>query len=351
MSGPTAPTVEALEAVAAEAGDAPAPRRGRSLAVDDLTRWISGDAAGDARLDPESARRFVHDWTRRHEENFPVLSSLVPSRIRDGFAAVYAFCRAADDLGDEADDPAQASAMLAWWREDLVRAFDPSSTPRHPVFVALREVAAQHGLEAKPFHDLIDAFELDQVKSRYATWDEVVGYCRKSADPVGRIVLRLFGEPEDAETLAASDAVCTGLQLANHWQDIRRDLEERDRIYVPSECHSIERFEDRLRATAERGFACDATFLAESRELVRGLVERTWPLFEQGRGLLARISPEARPVVELFIEGGEAVLRRIESWDFETVLHRPRIGRATKAIMVGRAWIRSRLARRRSVGG
>ena len=351
MSGPTAPTVEALEAVAADAGDAPALRRGRSLAVDDLTRWISGDGAGDARLDPESARRFVHDWTRRHEENFPVLSSLVPSRIRDGFAAVYAFCRAADDLGDEAGDPSRALAMLAWWREDLKRAFDPSAEPRHPVFVALREVAAQHRLEAKPFHDLIDAFELDQTKSRYASWDEVVGYCRKSADPVGRIVLRLFGEAEDAETLAASDAICTGLQLANHWQDIRRDLEERNRIYVPSGCHSIERFDERLRATAERGFACDATFLAESRELVRVLVERTWPCFENGRELLTRISPEARPVVELFIEGGEAVLRRIEAWDFETVLHRPRIGRATKAMMVGRAWIRSRLARRRSHAG
>lgn len=349
MPGPTSPTLEARETLAAGTDEASAERRGRSLAVDDLARWISGSAADDARLDAASARRFVHDWTRRHEENFPVLSSLVPSRIRDGFAAVYAFCRGADDLGDESGDPARAKAMLAWWRQDLERAFDPSAEPRHPVFIALREVAARHRLEARPFHDLIDAFELDQTKSRYATWDEVVGYCRQSADPVGRIVLRLFGETEDAETLAASDAVCTGLQLANHWQDIRRDLEERDRIYVPQECHSIDRFEGRLRATAEAGFACDATFLAESRELVRGLVERTWPCFERGRGLLARISPEARPVVELFIEGGEAVLRRIESWDFETVLHRPRIGRATKAMMVGRAWIRSRFARRRSL--
>lgn len=351
MPGPTAPTLEALETNAAGAGEVAAERRGQSLAVDDLTRWISGDALHETRLDAASACRFVHDWTRRHEENFPVLSSLVPPRIRDGFAAVYAFCRAADDLGDEAGDPERALAMLAWWREDLERAFDPSAEPRHPVFIALREVAMRHGLEARPFHDLIDAFELDQTKSRYATWDEVVGYCRKSADPVGRIVLRLFGGPEDPKTLAASDAVCTGLQLANHWQDIRRDLEERDRIYVPSECIAIDRFEDRLRETASRGFACDATFLAESRELVRGLVERTWPCFEHGRELLPRISPEARPVVELFIEGGEAVLRRIESWDFETVLHRPRIGRATKAIMVGRAWIRSRFARRRSRSG
>jgi squalene synthase HpnC len=349
MPGPTAPSLHALEATAPGGEATPVNARSprRSLAVEDLARWISGDAASDPPLDAESARRFVHDWTRRHEENFPVLSSLVPPRIRDGFAAVYAFCRAADDLGDEAGDSERALAMLAWWRQDLERAFDPSAEPRHPVFIALREVAARHGLDAKPFHDLVDAFELDQTKSRYATWDEVVGYCRKSADPVGRIVLRLFGEREDAETLAASDAVCTGLQLANHWQDVRRDLEERDRIYVPSELVAIDRFEERLRATADRGFACDATFLAESRELVRGLVERTWPCFEHGRDLLGRISPEARPVVELFIEGGEAVLRRIESWDFETVLHRPRIGRATKAMMVGRAWVRSRLARRR----
>ncbi len=350
MPGQAAVPIHAEEASGAdgECAASAAPPRRRSLAVEDLARWMSGEADSSATSDPASAMRFVHDWTRRHEENFPVLSSLVPPRVRDGFAAVYAFCRAADDLGDEAGDPAIATEMLAWWREDLERAFDPTRQPRHPVFVALRAVAERHRLEAKPFHDLLDAFELDQVKPRYATWDEVVAYCRKSADPVGRIVLRLFGEREDPETLAASDAVCTGLQLANHWQDIRRDLEERDRIYVPAESISIDRFEDRLRETAARGFACDASFLAESRELVRGLVERTWPSFEHGRELLGRISPEARPVVELFIEGGEAVLRRIESWDFETVLHRPRVGRATKAIMVGRAWIRSRLVRHRS---
>lgn len=350
MPGPSAASIPAVEATADDrAVEASAGRmRGRSVAVADLARWISGDADREPALDAAAALRFVHGWTRRHQENFPVLSSLVPPHVRDGFAAVYAFCRAADDLGDEAGDPALAREMLGWWRQDLERAFDPSREPRHPVFIALRAVAGRHRLEAKPFHDLLDAFELDQVKTRHGSWDEVIAYCRKSADPVGRIVLRLFGEREDPETLAASDAICTGLQLANHWQDIRRDLEERDRIYVPAELVPIDRFEERLRATAAQGFACDATFLAESRELVRGLVERTWPFFDRGRALLGRISPEARPVVELFVEGGEAVLRRIESWDFETVLHRPRIGRAAKAMMVGRAWVRSRLARRRS---
>ncbi len=350
MPGPSAASLHAVEATADDRSVAmPLARRsGTSVAVADLARWISGEADREPVLGADAAMQFVHRWTRSHEENFPVLSSLVPPRVRDGFAAVYAFCRAADDLGDEAGDPALASEMLGWWRQDLERAFDPARQPRHPVFIALRSIAERHRLEAKPFHDLLDAFELDQVKTRHATWDEVIAYCRKSADPVGRIVLRLFGERVVAASLAASDAVCTGLQLANHWQDIRRDLEERDRIYVPMEVVSIDRFEERLRATAVRGFACDATFLAESRELVRGLVERTWPFFERGRELLGRISPEARPVVELFVEGGEAVLRRIESWDFETVLHRPRVGRAAKALMVGRAWVRSRLAQRRS---
>ncbi len=274
-----------------------------------------------------------------------MLTALVPPRLRDDFAAVYAFCRAADDLGDEAGDPALAREMLAWWRADLERAFDPDGSPRHPVFVALRETARRHGLEAQPFHHLIDAFELDQEKSRYRTWQEVLDYCRLSADPVGRIVLSLFGHGRDHAALALSDAVCTGLQLANHWQDIRRDLEERDRIYVPLELHSIDRFEERLRATAALGHAVDSTFLAESRELVRALVEKTWPCFERGRGLLSRVSAEARPVIELFIEGGEAVLHRIEAWEYETVLHRPRVGRASKAFMVARAWVRARMAR------
>ena len=327
-----------------------------SIVVADLVRRIDAPASEEAEApcEPEAARRFVHDWTRRHRENFPVLSALVPPALRDDFAAVYAFCRAADDLGDEAGSPERASRLLAWWREDLERAFGDGAAPRHPVFVALRETAARRGLSVEPFRHLLDAFELDQRVTRYATWEEVVGYCRLSADPVGRIVLRLFGAEETVEALAASDAVCTGLQLANHWQDIRRDLVDRDRIYVPAESiagpeapfATVEDFESRLRRTIELGHGVDREFMPRSRALVRDLVERTWPCFERGRGLLPRLPREARPVVELFIEGGELVLRRLEAWDFESVLHRPAVGRLAKAGLVARAWVRRRFAGR-----
>lgn len=330
-----------------------------SIAVRDLSRWIdSADVDATLPCEPEAARRFVQDWTRRHRENFPVLSALVPAELRDDFAAVYAFCRAADDLGDEAGSPERASTLLAWWRADLERAFDERETPRHPVFVALRATARRRNLAVEPFRDLLDAFESDQRVSRYETWEEVVAYCRLSADPVGRIVLRLFAAPEDPGTLAASDAICTGLQLANHWQDVRRDLLERDRIYIPSEMiagpdrpfETVEIFESALRRSIELGHGVDREFMPRSRRLVRDLVERTWPCFERGRLLLDRLPAEARPVVELFVEGGELVLRRLEAWEYESVLHRPAVGRLAKAGLVARAWLRSRLGRRRAGG-
>jgi len=286
-----------------------------------------------------------------------VLSALVPAELRDDFAAVYAFCRAADDLGDEAGSPERAATLLAWWREDLERAFDDREAPRHPVFVALRSTARRRNLAVEPFRDLLEAFESDQRVSRYATWEEVLAYCRRSADPVGRIVLRLFGAEEDADSLAASDAICTGLQLANHWQDIRRDLIERDRIYVPAEMiagpgrpfETAEAFDVALRRSIELGHGVDREFMPRSRRLVRDLVERTWPCFERGRRLLDRLPAEARPVVELFVEGGELVLRRLEAWEYESVLHRPAIGRLAKAGLVARAWLRRRLPRSRRV--
>ncbi len=326
-----------------------------SIAVADLARWIDAPASdgSKSRCDVDAARRFVHDWTRRHRENFPVLSALVPRGLRDDFAAVYAFCRAADDLGDEAGSPERAGRMLAWWRDDLERAFGDAEPPRHPVFVALRATAHRRNLTVEPFRHLLDAFDQDQRVSRYDTWAQVEAYCRLSADPVGRIVLRLFGAEEHDESLAASDAVCTGLQLANHWQDIRRDLVERDRIYVPAEAiagpgapfATVDEFESRLRRSIELGHGADREFMPQSRRMVRSLVERTWPCFDRGRDLLERLPGEARPVVELFIEGGELVLRRLEAWEFESVLHRPAVGRLAKAGLVARAWIRSRFAR------
>src|SRR5262249_40556404 len=154
--------------------------------------------------------------------NFSVLSALVPAGLRDDFATVYSFCRWADDLGDETGDTSRSLALLAWWRRELQQAF--AGTPRHPVFLALKPVIDRHSLPIEPFDHLIAAFEQDQTVNRYQTWEQLIGYCRLSADPVGRLVLMVCGEERSRENFALSDAICTALQLTNHWQDVRRDI-------------------------------------------------------------------------------------------------------------------------------
>src|SRR5262249_22466811 len=154
-------------------------------------------------------------------ENFPVLSFLLPRRLRQDFANVYAFCRTADDLADEGEDPAQRRVLLAAWRQELRQCF--AGKPAHPYFVALQETVRRHALEIRPFEDLLDAFEQDQDVTRYESWDELLRYCERSANPVGRIVLALCDQL-DEERAALSDQTCTALQLVNFWQDVRRDI-------------------------------------------------------------------------------------------------------------------------------
>jgi phytoene/squalene synthetase len=163
---------------------------------------------------------------------------------------------------------------------------------------------------------------------------------------VGRLVLMVLGEPRTADRFEASDAICTALQLTNHWQDIRRDVIERDRIYLPRDMIRIDDFDRRLADTAREGHAPDREFFGAARELVRSCVARTWPLYERGESLLQLVGPGARPVVWLLAAGGQQVLRQIELWNYETALHRPRLGRMRRASLVWRAWRMARTARR-----
>ncbi len=300
-----------------------------SLVMEMLKEW--GPQRDDV-ADAATARQYCDRLVRGHGENFSVLSRFVPADRVDAFAAVYAFCRWADDLADEAPDPERALELLAWWGDELNRL--ESGAPRHPITVALAPVVERHNLSFKLFRDLLDAFEQDQRVTRYDTWTQLLAYCRRSANPVGRLVLEVLGEKPGAKGLEASDAICTALQLTNHWQDIRRDLVERDRIYVPAEFLTLERFEERLRDSAAQGFAVDHTFLSESRTIVAELVKRTWTLYEQGDALLPLIGEESRPIVWLFTCGGQRTLRLIEQWNCETVLHRPSMGRPTKMMLV-----------------
>lgn len=293
----------------------------------------------------EAARAWCVMLAKRRGENFSVLTSLVPEDRRGDFGALYAFCRWADDLGDEMGSTERATEMLAWWRRELQMCFD--GAPRHPVFVALRPTIERHQLPMDPFADLISAFEWDQRRTRWPSWSELLASCRLSADPVGRLVLMILGEPRDGAHFEASDRICTALQLVNHWQDVRRDLLERDRIYIPAELSAaVPDFDARLTATATRGYAPDREFLDAYRSVLRDCVERTWQLWEQGEVLLDRVRPRHRPIIWLFCAGGQQVLRLVEMWGLETCLVRPRLSRVRKAWFLAQAMWMARRARR-----
>ena len=177
----------------------------------------------------EESLAYTRWLATHHYENFHVVSFLLPKRLHQDFYNVYAYCRWADDLGDEIGDTAESLRLLAWWREQLDAMYQGRAT--HPVFVALGPTARQYGIPREPFADLIDAFVQDQTVTRYRDWDELFGYCRNSANPVGRLVLYLGGY-SDAERQRLSDATCTALQLANFWQDVTVDW-QKDRVYIP----------------------------------------------------------------------------------------------------------------------
>jgi len=293
----------------------------------------------------QQAQLYVHTLTTSHYENFSVLSSLVPPRLRPHFAAVYAFCRWADDLGDETGADAVARTrslhLLSWWREELLRCF--AGQVSHPVFIALRPTITQFALPIIPFDDLIRAFEQDQHVTRYQTWDELLGYCRLSANPVGRLVLMLSGERPPTDNAPSddrqrtlfemSDSICTALQLTNFWQDVLRDLLERDRIYLPAADSGVT--EAHLRDWLNR--SDDPAARIPYIRALRPLVDRTWDLFHAGEPLPARLSPEIRPVVALFSAGGQAVLRSVQAIGCATLWERPRLTKARKASLVLRA--------------
>jgi len=318
-------------------GSVPDPYSG---VVGQLDSFGPGCACG---CSESEARAYCVALARAHPENFAVLSRVVPADLREDFACVYAFCRWADDLADEGagecGGPDERLRLLSWWGDRL--ASMAGGEPDHPVMVALAPTVERHGLGTSEFEALLGAFRLDQTKTRYETWDELLGYCAGSANPVGHLVLMMGGvrsPEEDASSgavWAKSDAVCTALQITNHVQDVRRDLLERDRVYMPRNETGLDAQE--LRDLAGRGDepAARIRFITA----LRPLVERTWPLFEQGRRLIPTLDPSIRPVVWLFGAGGERVLRKVDHLGCTTLWSRPRLRGTEKALLVGRAGI------------
>lgn len=291
------------------------------------------------------ARRHVRRITGGAKENFTVLSRLVPRELRDDYAAVYAFCRVADDAGDEAsaDEVSRQASLgkLAELRAKLVAA-ERRELPRASddlLFVALQETMAARRLPAKALHDLLDAFEQDQRVQSYQTWDQLLDYCTRSANPVGRLVLALHGEGLDdsarsRELLRASDCICTALQLTNFWQDVRRDLDERGRVYVPAEFGgaSPQRLREWIAKPGDPGVR--RRINDEFREMSR----RTWELYRQGRVLEQMVPARLAWIIWLFRRGGEETLRLVDEGGYVTLWERPRLGKVARVGLVLRAY-------------
>src|SRR5882762_4165772 len=279
------------------------------------------------------AERYTRWLATHHYENFNVASWLLPKRLHQHFYNLYAYCRWADDLGDEIADPARALEFLDGWDQELRGCY--AGRPSHPVFVALRKTILACDIPIEPFSDLLVAFRQDQTVHRYPTWNGVLGYCRYSANPVGRLVLYLCGY-RDAERQHLSDATCTALQLANFWQDVGCDL-DKGRIYIP------------LESLAAHGLTEDAIvarrFDGRYVSLMKELIARTRELFQQGVPLAGRVDSAVRVDIEMFSRGGLAVLDAIEDIGYNTLQDRPSIPKSKQLQLLSRAMVQRMFAR------
>jgi len=274
----------------------------------------------------DDALRYTRQLAGGHYENFSVVSLLLPRHLRQDFCNIYAFCRTADDLGDEVHDKELSLKFLARFREHTKACYRGQALS--PLFVALAGTIERHQIPIQPFLDLIDAFEQDQRIDRYETFEQVVDYCRRSADPVGRLVLYTCGYRDEPRQLL-SDRTCTALQLANFWQDVRRDILDHDRIYLPAD--SMRRF-----GVTERQIQdcrCDDNF----RRLLRFEVDRTEAMFDEGDALLPLLDGVLRRHVSLFSKGGRAVLEAIRRQNYDTLSRRPSISKLHKGRLIAHA--------------
>ncbi|OGR96662.1 MAG: squalene synthase HpnC [Elusimicrobia bacterium RBG_16_66_12] len=277
--------------------------------------------------DVSGAYRFCQDLADRHYENFPVASRLLPRRLRKHVAALYAFARIADDFSDETEYEGVRRERLEEWRRQLAETGE--KPPEHPVFLALSATLKELDLPKQPFDDLLSAFLQDTEKKRYETFAEVLDYCRRSANPVGRIVLMIHGY-RDEELFRYSDAICTALQLANFWQDVSVDL-KKDRVYIPEEdFKAYGYFEADLRMGV-----CNERFKA----LMKFELARTRSLFDQGKPLPGRLRWPLSLEIRLTWLGGMQILKLIHKLDFDTLRTRPALTKRDWIPLVARALV------------
>ena len=273
----------------------------------------------------EEARAWCRRLSETHYENFHVVSWFLPQRLRPHFHSIYAYCRVSDDLGDEVGNREQSLALLDLWGAELDACYRGEA--RHPVFVALAETIRACEIPKEPFADLLVAFKQDQIVTRFATMQDVLGYCRYSANPVGHLVLYACGY-RDAERFALSDHTCSALQLANFWQDVRVDY-QKDRIYIPRE--DMDRF-----SVTEQDIA-SGRFTPQFRDLMQHEVDYARQMFHAGLPLIRMVDRELAVDLDLFSRGGLEILRAVEQQDYNVLRARPAISKARKAGLLLRA--------------
>ncbi len=273
----------------------------------------------------QEAQDYCRRLARTHYENFSVATWFLPRHLRQDFFNVYSYCRISDDLGDEVGDPATSLALLDEWQADLGACYD--GTPRHPVFVALSETVRKFEIPKYEFSDLLTAFRQDQTVTRFETFNDVLAYCRYSANPVGHLVLYLCGY-RDAERRQLSDYTCTALQLANFWQDVSVDY-AKGRIYLPLE--DLRRYsvtEQDLEQNRNTPAFC---------EMMQFEVERARQWFDRGLPLVKTVNKDLAVDLELFSRGGQEILNAIERQHFAVLGRRPAISKSRKLALVARA--------------
>src|SRR5271167_1879639 len=273
----------------------------------------------------DQAQEYCRRLARTHYENFSVATWFLPKHLRQDFLNVYAYCRISDDLGDEVGDRAAASALLDEWQAELDACYE--GNPRHPVFVALAETVKKFEIPKHEFSDLLIAFRQDQTVTRFEAFDDVLAYCRYSANPVGHLVLYLCGY-RDPERQQLSDFTCTALQLANFWQDVTVDY-AKDRIYLPLE--DLDRFgvgEDDIANNQNTPAFC---------AMMQFEVERARDWFRQGLPLIGQVDRELAIDLDLFSRGGQEILNAIEKQNYAVLGNRPVISKPRKLALVVRA--------------
>lgn len=279
------------------------------------------------------AQEFCRQYTRQHYENFTVASFLLPRHVRQAFYSIYSFCRWADDLGDESPDNETALNALDDWNSQLDNCYLGKS--EHPIFSALKPIVDKYSIPKSLFTNLIDAFRLDQTQKEYNSREDLLEYCKLSANPVGRIVLHL-AQTTDEESMALSDKICTGLQLINHWQDVARDKRRTtsdgssdSRRYIPlndmlSCGYSLEEFQNEVYNPAFVKTMSQLCDWADS-------------FFTEGSPLVNRVPRSFRTDIKLFIMGGQKIVEAIRRVDYNVWSNRPTISRWSKFLLIFKA--------------